>query len=52
MADEENQLVNAVDKFQENEVKLILGCLHPDKHEGNPRYAKAFEAFRRVYGRK
>jgi len=53
VSDEENKLANPVDGLLVKEVKLIMGCLHPDRHEtvDPERLAKAFDAFKRVYGR-
>jgi len=32
----------------EKEFKLIRACLHPDKHQNDPKYAKAFDIFNRL----
>lgn len=36
--------------MSEKEFKKVRACLHPDKHNGDPRYGEAFEIFNRLVG--
>ena len=42
------QLLSVREAEHQHDVRLIRSCLHPDKHGGDARYTKAWQAFDRL----